>query len=115
MPARKPSRRPGRYCNRLSRVFASAVVPDDYQRAAELLVRGARGPGVIGLGEALAPVAAATAAGVHAAGQPGPVPGPDGPEPPGPLLRSQPATIGVPHDPGMAHGTPAVSRARNQP
>jgi len=28
---------------------------------------------------------------------------------------SQPATIGVPHDPGMAHGTPAVSRARNQP
>jgi hypothetical protein len=131
--ARKPSRRPGRYCIRLSRVFTSAVssvmlrlarlardllrcdqtcstglsscayggswqtvsqsraatqlahrtadvrvqvVPDDYERSCELLVGGVEQPGVVGLGEALAPVAAA----VDAIDQPGLASRPDADE-----------------------------------
>jgi hypothetical protein len=38
-------------------------------------VRGVQEAGVIGLGEALAPVFAGAAAGMHAVDQPGPLPG----------------------------------------
>jgi hypothetical protein len=33
--------------------------------------------------------------------------------PAGPLSRRQPATIGIPHEPGTPPGKPAVSRTRN--
>jgi hypothetical protein len=53
------------------------VVPDQDERAAELLVRGVQEPGVVRLGEALAPVVPASAK-VRAVDQPGLVPGPGG-------------------------------------
>jgi hypothetical protein len=54
------------------------VVPDQYERAAELLVRGIQQPGVTGLGEALALAGQVPASGVGAVDQPGPAPGVDG-------------------------------------
>ena len=55
------------------------VIPDEHERAGELLVRGVQEPGVISVGEALAVVlAVAAAALVHAVDQPGPAPGLDG-------------------------------------
>src|SRR3954463_3367793 len=51
-----------------------AVVPDQHDRAAQLPVGGVKQGGVVGLGEPLAPAAAATAMG--AVDQPRPVPGP---------------------------------------
>ena len=52
------------------------VVPDDHERAGELLVRGVQESGLVRLGEPFALVLAAAAA-VHAVDQPGPAPGLD--------------------------------------
>ena len=54
------------------------VVPDDHQRAAELLLRGGQQAGVVQLREAFAPVLAMGQAMVNAVDDPGPVPGLDG-------------------------------------
>jgi hypothetical protein len=56
---------------------ALQVVPDQHQRAVELLVRGVQQPGVAGLGEALALIAAPSAGPVHPVDQPGLLPGLD--------------------------------------
>ena len=54
------------------------IVPDDHDRAGELLMGGIQQPGVVGLGEPFALVLAAAAALVHAVDQPGMLPGLDG-------------------------------------
>jgi Na+-translocating ferredoxin:NAD+ oxidoreductase RnfC subunit len=51
------------------------VVPDQDDRAAELLVRGIEQAGVVGLGEALAPAFGGAAVEVDAVDQPGSVAG----------------------------------------
>jgi hypothetical protein len=56
------------------------VIPDDYDRAGELLMRGVQEPGVARLGELFALVLAAAAL-VHAVDQPRPLPGLDADEP----------------------------------
>ena len=53
------------------------VVPDDHDRAGELLAGGIQKLGVVRLGEPFALVFAAAAALVHAVDQPGPVAGLD--------------------------------------
>jgi hypothetical protein len=68
-----PGRDQGGHC---PACVGAQVIPDQDERAAELLAGGVQQAGAARLGEALALIAAA--GGVDAADQPGPAPGPDG-------------------------------------
>jgi hypothetical protein len=78
--------------------------------AAELGVGGIQQPGVLGLGKALALIAASAAGVVHAVDQPGSLPGLDGDQRGQRHPRVVPA--GHPHDEGGAAAAPGTALGR---
>lgn len=89
------------------------IVPDQDDRAAELLVCGVQQAGVVSLVEALAPTFGGAAVEVDAVDQPGPVAGL------GADQRSRGDTLGArggdPNDGRMATATPGAAFGRPQP
>ena len=88
------------------------VVPDQDDGPCQLLMGGVQQAGIVGLGEALAPVLAMPAGGVSAVDQPGPAAGP-GADQRG--HRQALATLrGHPHHRGMAAASPGAALRRPQ-